>query len=132
MVVLVMTSDEPLIALASLTREWESLGRSSSRQRKNHFIISNMSEVTRYQTLEVYGIQNDIRSKSQHTENKLNFVELHSTKRSDLVFFRVEGSPLVIKSIKQLSLSKLPLHYTDVKDFSLHDKFSSEVRMQTE
>lgn len=58
---------------------------------KKLFHNFNMSEITRYQTLEVYGIQNDIRSKSQHTENKLNFVELPSTKRSDLVFFRVKS-----------------------------------------
>lgn len=87
--------DEPLILLASLTREWESRGRSYSRQKKSCFIISNMSEVTRCQTLEINGIQNDIRSKSEHTEKKQ--FELHSTKRSDLVFSRVEGGPLMTK-----------------------------------
>lgn len=84
-----MTYDKPVLLLARVTREWESCGRSSSRQRKNCFIFSNISEVTRCQTLEINGIQSDITLKSQHTENKQ--FELHGTKTSDLVFFIVKS-----------------------------------------
>lgn len=56
MAILVMTYDEPLILSENLTREWESHGRSSSRQSKISLIISNMSEVTRCQTLDINGI----------------------------------------------------------------------------